>query len=91
MVGFPTRPKSPEKSQALDLGRTQPKSLRQPPWGNYVVQEAKSVLSKQLKPPVNWSYRKLIRVWVLVSFSIGWILFYIMQSIFSLAARRQRT
>jgi len=36
-----------------------------------------SVLSKQLKPPVKWSYRKLILWWVLVFLSIGWIVFYI--------------
>ena len=36
-----------------------------------------SVLSKRLKPPVKWSYRKLIRWWVVVSLSIGWIVFYI--------------
>ena len=36
-----------------------------------------SVLSKRLSPPVKWSYRKLILWWALVSFSIGWILFYI--------------
>ena len=36
-----------------------------------------SVLSKQLKPPVKWSYRKLIRWWALVSLSISWIVFYI--------------
>jgi hypothetical protein len=36
-----------------------------------------SVLSKQLKPPVKWSYRKLILWWALVFLSIGWIVFYI--------------
>jgi len=36
-----------------------------------------SVLSKQLKPPVKWSYRKLILSWALVFLSIGWIVFYI--------------
>ena len=36
-----------------------------------------SVLSKQLSPPVKWSYRKLILRWVLVFPSIGWIVFYI--------------
>src|SRR5215472_5852398 len=36
-----------------------------------------SVLSKQLKPPPKWSYRKLIRSWALVFLSIGWIVFYI--------------
>jgi hypothetical protein len=36
-----------------------------------------SVLSKQLNPPVKWSYRKLILWWAAVFLSIGWILFYI--------------
>jgi len=36
-----------------------------------------SVLSKQLTPPVKWSYRKLILWWVVVFLSIGWIVFYI--------------
>lgn len=36
-----------------------------------------SVLSKQLSPPVKWSYRKLILWWALVLLSIGWIVFYI--------------
>src|SRR5215469_3212058 len=36
-----------------------------------------SVLSKQLKPPVKWSYRKLILWWALVFLSIGWIVAYI--------------
>ena len=36
-----------------------------------------SVLSKRLRPPVKWSYRKLILWWALVFFSIGWIVFYI--------------
>ena len=36
-----------------------------------------SVLSKQLNPPVKWSYRKLILWWALAFFSIGWIVFYI--------------
>ncbi len=36
-----------------------------------------SVLSKQLSPPVKWPYRKLILWWAVVSFSIGWIVFYI--------------
>jgi hypothetical protein len=36
-----------------------------------------SVLSKQLNPPVKWSYRKLILWWVLVFLSIGWLVFYI--------------
>ena len=36
-----------------------------------------SVLSKQLKPPVKWSYRKLILWWALVFVSIGWLVFYI--------------
>ncbi len=35
-----------------------------------------SVLSKQLTPPVKWSYRKLILWWVVVFLSIGWIVFY---------------
>jgi len=35
-----------------------------------------SALSKQLNPPVKWSYRKLIRWCVLLSLSIGWIVFY---------------
>ena len=35
-----------------------------------------SVLSKQLNPPVKWSYRKLILWWALVFLSIGWIVFY---------------
>ena len=36
-----------------------------------------SVLSKQLNPPVKWSYRKLTLWWVVVFLSIGWIVFYI--------------
>jgi hypothetical protein len=36
-----------------------------------------SVLSKQLNPPVKWSYRKLILWWALVFLPIGWIIFYI--------------
>jgi hypothetical protein len=36
-----------------------------------------SVLSKQLKPPVKWSYRKLILWWAVAFLSIGWIVFYI--------------
>ena len=36
-----------------------------------------SVLSKRLSPPVKWSYRKLVLWWAVVSFSVGWILFYI--------------
>ncbi|HVH70789.1 MAG TPA: hypothetical protein VNB49_06745 [Candidatus Dormibacteraeota bacterium] len=36
-----------------------------------------SVLSKQLSPPVKWSYRKLILWRVAVFLSIGWIVFYI--------------
>jgi hypothetical protein len=36
-----------------------------------------SVLSKQLNPPVKWSYRKLILWWALAFLSIGWIVFYI--------------
>ena len=36
-----------------------------------------SALSKRLNPPVKWSYRKLIRWWVVVFLSIGWIVFYI--------------
>ena len=36
-----------------------------------------SVLSKQLSPPVKWPYRKLTLWWAVMSFSIGWILFYI--------------
>src|SRR5437667_11378984 len=36
-----------------------------------------SVLSKQLSPPVKWSYRKLTLWWVVVFLSIGWIVFYI--------------
>jgi len=36
----------------------------------------RSVLSKRLNPPVKWSYRKLIFWWVLLSFSIGWMVFY---------------
>ena len=36
-----------------------------------------SVLSKRLSPPVKWSYRKLVLWWAVVSFSIGWIVFYI--------------
>jgi hypothetical protein len=36
-----------------------------------------SVLSQQLNPPVKWSYRKLTLWWVVVSLSVGWILFYI--------------
>jgi hypothetical protein len=36
-----------------------------------------SVLSKQLRPPVKWSYRKLILWWVVVFLSIGWIVFRI--------------
>ena len=35
-----------------------------------------SILSKQLKPPVKWSYRKLILWWALAFLSIGWIVFY---------------
>jgi len=35
------------------------------------------VLSKRLKPPMKWSYRKLILCWALVFLSIGWIVFYI--------------
>src|SRR5215472_14743063 len=34
-----------------------------------------SVLSKRLKPPVKWSYRKLIRWWAVAFLSIGWIVF----------------
>jgi hypothetical protein len=34
-----------------------------------------SVLSKQLKPPVKWSYRNLMLWWTLVFVSIGWIVF----------------
>ena len=34
-----------------------------------------SVLSKQLTPPVKWSYRKLTLWWVVVFLSIGWIVF----------------
>jgi len=36
-----------------------------------------SVLSKQLNPPVKWSYRKLILWWALAFLSIDWIVFYI--------------
>ena len=36
-----------------------------------------SVLSKQLSPPVKWSYRKLILWWTLLFLSIGWIIFYV--------------
>ena len=36
-----------------------------------------SVLSNQLKPPVKWSYRKLILWWAVAFLSIGWIVFYI--------------
>ena len=36
-----------------------------------------SVLSKQLNPPVKWSYRKLFLWWALVFLSIGWIILYI--------------
>jgi len=36
-----------------------------------------SVLSKQLSPPVKWSYRKLILWWALAFLSLGWIVFYI--------------
>ena len=36
-----------------------------------------SALSKRLNPPVKWSYRKLIRWWVVVFLSVGWIVFYI--------------
>ena len=36
-----------------------------------------SVLSKQLNPPVKWSYRKLILWRALMFLSIGWIIFYI--------------
>src|SRR5215472_3273881 len=36
-----------------------------------------SLLSKKLKPPVKWSYRKLILWWVVVFLFIGWIVFYI--------------
>jgi hypothetical protein len=36
-----------------------------------------SILSEQLKPPLKWSYRKLILWWALVFLSIGWIVFYI--------------
>ena len=36
-----------------------------------------SVLSKQLAPPVKWSYRKLTLWWAVVFLSIGWIVFYI--------------
>ena len=36
-----------------------------------------SGLSKQLTPPVKWSYRKLTLWWVLGFLSIGWIVFYI--------------
>src|SRR5437016_8816750 len=36
-----------------------------------------SVLSKQLTPPVKWSYRKLTLWWVVVFLSIGQIVFYI--------------
>ena len=36
-----------------------------------------SALSKQLKPPVKWSYRKLILWWALLFLSTGWIVFYI--------------
>jgi hypothetical protein len=36
-----------------------------------------SVLSKRLKPPVKWPYRKLLLWWALVFLSIGWIVSYI--------------
>ena len=36
-----------------------------------------SGLSKHLRPPVKWSYRKLIRWWAGVFLSIGWIVLYI--------------
>jgi len=36
-----------------------------------------SVLSKRLNPPLKWSYRKLIRWWVVVFLTIGWLVFYI--------------
>ena len=36
-----------------------------------------SVLSKQLSPPVKWPYRKPVLWWAVVSFSIGWIVFYV--------------
>ena len=36
-----------------------------------------SVLSKRLKPPVKWSYRKLIRWWLVLFLSIGWIVSYV--------------
>src|SRR5215472_1967308 len=36
-----------------------------------------SVLSKQLNPPVKWSYRKLILWWALAFLSIGWIVIWI--------------
>jgi len=36
-----------------------------------------SVVSKQLNPPVKWSYRKLFLWWALVSLCSGWIIFYI--------------
>src|SRR5437016_8312237 len=39
-----------------------------------------SVLSKQLTPPVKWSYRKLTLWWVVVFLSIGWIVFCINRS-----------
>src|SRR5215472_17183059 len=35
-----------------------------------------SVLSKQLNPPVKWSYRKLVLWWAVVFLSIGWIVSY---------------
>jgi len=40
-----------------------------------------SVLSKQLSPPVKWPYRKLVLWWAVVSFSIGWIIFYMTSSL----------
>ena len=36
-----------------------------------------SILSRQLKPPVKWSYRKLILWSAVVFLSIGWLVFYI--------------
>jgi hypothetical protein len=36
-----------------------------------------SVLSEQLRPPVKWSYRKLILWWGLLFLSAGWIIFYV--------------
>ena len=36
-----------------------------------------SVLSKELSPPVKWSYRKLIRWWAVMFLSIGWLIFYV--------------